>query len=58
MITLAFWKKVEVESYISYLGVILVSILTIVADIVLLPFEILAFLLHWLLEGDWREWNE
>ena len=55
MITKLFWEIIEVWSYISYLIVVIGSIFTIALDIILLPFEIIAFLLHWLLEGDWRE---
>ena len=55
MITKLFWEIMEVESYISYLIVVIGSIFTIAIDIFMLPFEIIAFLLHWLVEGDWRE---
>ena len=53
MITLAFWITFEVESYISYLQVVLGTIFTIALDILLLPLEIIAFLLHRLIEGEW-----
>ena len=55
MISMYFWKRIEVESYISYLILVLVSNITIFLDIILLPSEIVAFLLHRLLEGEWRE---
>ena len=55
MITLFFWEIKEVGSYISYLIVVIGSIFTIALDIILLPFEIIAFLLHRLLEGTWEE---
>lgn len=55
MITKLFWEIIEVGSYVSYLWVVIGSIFTIAIDIFMLPFEIIAFLLHWLLEGDWRE---
>ena len=55
MITMFFWKNFQVGVYLSYLIVVIGSIFTIAIDIFMLPFEIIAFLLHWLVEGDWRE---
>lgn len=55
MITRFFWEKKWTINYIDYLIIVIGTILTFALDILLLPFEILAFLLHRLVEGEWLE---